>query len=254
MAEQTFWDLEEELKKNAPKAEGLELEKVIGQRTWDHLEQDIELFVPITPDSDFKPADQYKDAVKGITPAGVDEKYRLLASVAKLATARKSRAVIDLKHYTHAGIAQELEKHKGELEALKDNEEKYAELEQKIITQTVIANLKKNKDALTTILKNTDAAFAHYTQKKGLAIATPGIALKLNDEAENLHPDMQEAFMQNAGVLGNYLKEIGTNRDLKNYAAGKRVYVAHYKTVKNEETEEENKVIDYVEVWKKKEN
>lgn len=260
------WDLEEELKKNAPKIDGLEFEKIIGKRTWDHLDKDVALFVPFTPDSDFTPADAYKDAVKAITPAGVAEKYHLLASVAKLATAYKSRAIIDLKHYTYAGRDEEIEKHKDELkalkeaieqnknnpDALKDAKEKFQERIVEIESSVIEANLKKNNDTLADILKNTDAAFSDYTKNKGQAIVTPGIAL--HEDADYLYPDNQGVFLQNASIMGGYIEGLGTRKDLKNYATGKRIYVTHYKTVKDEQTGKEGKIIDRIEVWKKKEN
>lgn len=253
---------EEQLKQQQKLIDGLELEKIIAPHSYEHLSKDILVFIPFAKDSEFAPADKYKAAVKSIAQPGIADKYLLLASYAKLAEQYNSRAVLDFTRYTHAGIPEALAQHKDELAALeakitaapdKSMLQKAAEQQfaQKLnaITQPIIQeNITKNEQQLEEMLRNADTAFAN--PKQTLGIATPPYVLDIDKNNKHLFPDKQQIFEQAGQDIGKYINEIGSNLDKKNYAAGNRVYVTHFKTVKHEG--KDVKTISHIEVYRKK--
>jgi hypothetical protein len=260
-------ELEEQLKQQAKAVEGLELEKIVAPRSYDHLVQDTLVFVPFAKDSDFSPAAPYKDAVKGIAKPGIADKYLLLASYVKLAEQYKSRAVLDFSRYTHAGVPEALEAHKEDLAKLEQlaaqapkgspaQKAAYERLDVAVnaIAQPVIRdNVGKNEQRIEELLRNADAAYAGST--KTLGIVTPPYVLDVDENNRHLVADKQQAFQQMQQEIGKYVDAFGSNLDKKNYATGNRVYVTHFKTVKQKGKDGKNadaKVIDRIEVYRKK--
>ena len=220
----------EELKKNAPTLPGLELEKLIRSRKPMEPDHEVMLFVPFANSTDLKPADAYKDDVKAIAKKGIEEDYLLLASVRKLSETYKAATVVDLKHYTHEGLTEEIAKDKEKAEKhLKDNFEKH-------------------KKTLETIVKNTDAA---WEDPDTPAFVTPPHAQAAYEDATYTIPDEKGVLLQNSAILQQFIGLNGSRKDKMNYAEGSRFYAARYKQVKNEKGEE-GLALDYVEVWKKK--
>lgn len=269
MPAQTIEELtEEELLKKAPKIDGIELERVIRPRDFEETKGDVQIFIPFSPESDYKPAEEHKSAVEKIVKSGVQEDYKLLASIRQLAEHYKATTVMDLHRYEHEGVDDAIakvtqpleEKLYAELKTLKDDKEKEAKVKeyepalQKIRQDTaqklMEENHEKYKQDIATAVKNADAAWA---ESKIPAVVTPPHNFLAHEDARYLLPDEQSVFLQNAGVMQKFIDANGSRTDLKNYTAGKRFYVTKYKKVKNDKDEDVS-VIDSIEVWKKKED
>ncbi|MEM2916046.1 MAG: hypothetical protein QXT19_01690 [Candidatus Woesearchaeota archaeon] len=221
----------EELKRIAPTVKGLELEKIIKKRKPMEPNPEILIFVPFAEKTDLKPADAYKKYVEEIAKKGIDEKYLLLASIRKLSEKYNSATILDLKHYTHTGLTEDI---------IKDKEK----------TKEFLKNrFEENKETLEKIVKNADKA---WEDPETPAVVTPPHAREAYEDATNTLPDDEGTFLQKSGVLQRFIAENGSKKDQRHCIEGSRFYVAHYKKAKNDEGEE-RLVLDYVEVWKKKE-
>lgn len=217
----------DDLKKNAPNIDGVELVKVIKPRKQMNPDEKVAIFMPFTEQSDYQPAGAYKNAVKGFAKSGVDDEYLLLSSVRKLSEKYNSIAVVDLKAYTHNGLKEDMT----------DDQKK----------ATVEDNLAKNKPVLETIVRNFDNAWA---EPETPGIVTPPMVYDFYEDATHTLPDEQGVMMQNSLMLQQFIIKNGSKRDAKNLIAGKQFYVARYKEVEHEG--KKALTVDYVEVWQKK--
>jgi len=261
-------ELEEQLKQQAKAVEGLELEKIVAPRSYEHLAKDTFVIIPFSKSSEFAPADVYKDAVKGIAKPGIADKYLLLASYAKLAEQHKSIAALDFTRYTNAGIPEALEAHKEELAKLEKlvteapkgspaQKEAYNNLRAAVnsITGPITRdNVNASEQELEAMLTSADAAYTGT--KKTAGFVTPSYMLSvLGKDTDALVPDTEQVFENLGREVGQFVHAFGSNRDKKNYATGNRGYVTHFKTVKQKGKDGKEKdvpAIDYVEVYRKK--
>ncbi len=220
-------DTIDDLKKKAPKVEGVELVKIIKPHKTLHPDEKVAIFLPFAQGSDYQPADAYKAAVKKMAGQGVDENFLLLASVRKLSEKYNSLVVADLKAYTHSGLTEEMTDDQRE--------------------NKVRANLDSNKGTIETIVRNFDKAWA---EPETPGIVTPDFAHAAYDDATHAIPDQENKMLQNALMLQNFIAMHGSNKDKKDYVSGKQFYVTRFKEV--EHKGKKAMTIDYVEVWQKK--
>ncbi len=258
--------LEDAIKKNAPKLDGFELERVIPLPKQPDVNPLVQIYIPFSPESDYTPADPYKAAVDAIAPQDLEEKYKLLASVRKLADHYKASAVLVDLRYAQIGIDDFVAKHQEDAANLKEQLKDHpAELERKLkeVKEEFKAQLPakveelKKQNAVTyqkdidTIEKNVNSAWANaeYTPK-----IMPADYKFSTTKYGNLESDV-------AGRVGNARETIGSilaadhkHRDtnLKNFEEGTRMYVLKYEQVKDKDGNE-GIMPAAVEVWKKKE-
>jgi hypothetical protein len=220
-------DTIDDIRRNAPVVDGIELVKILKPRKPLHPDEKVEIFLPITPQSDYQPADAYKDAVKRISKDGVDDNFLLFSSVRKLSEKYNSLVAADLKAYTHAGLTDQMTGDQ--------------------VKNTVLANISGNKGALETIVRNFDNAWAEPDTP---GFVTPGIAHEAYEDATHTLPDANNDLMKNALTLQKFVAGNGSIRDQKNLIEGKQFYVMRYKEV--EQDGQRGLTVDYVEVWQKK--
>lgn len=229
-AEKGAAELLEDLKKRPDIPPGIEPVKVLKPRQFIETDPKTAVYVPFAPGSDFKPATAYVDAVKKIAKPGIDDDYLLLASVRMLSDIYKAKSVLDFKHYTHQGITDKMS-------------------EEQAGKQTA-DNLKTNQKTLETMVRNVDTA---WTDPITPAFITPGDVFFTYDDATNVLPDDEhDSMLKNSVMVQQFVFSNGSEKDRKDYAAGKRFYVARYKDA---ETKDGKKglAFDHVEVWRKKE-
>jgi hypothetical protein len=234
---------EDELKKLAQQMAGLDLEKIVSTRTFVQPDPQALLFVPFGPQSDYKPADKYKEACRKIAQPGVEDNYLLLASIRKLSEHYKTITTTNFMPYLQDGIDKELAK-------ITEKDEKKAEaLAEKKMKDVLAGNLKKYEKNIATAVKSLDAA---WTEQVLPVTVTPPDVFVANPNIRNLQPDDGTGMDQN-GALAQFIDVYGDNQDKKHYNGGKRFYVARYKKAKTKDGKN-TMALDHVEVWKKKEN
>jgi heme oxygenase len=261
--EQMFKELEEDIRKNAPKLDGFELERVIPAKAKQpDLNALVQVYIPFSKESNYQPADAHKTAVEALAkPLGLDDKLALLASVRKLADHYKSGTVIADLRYAQEGMDELLaknaekvkelqEKHKDDKQEL---EKKVKELQADIEKQAeklTKENLAKHQGPIETFLKNMNAAWtnAEYTPKVMPA------EYPINSTAyPNLESDLAGQGSEISELVGKFIGAHSKHRetDLKNYAEGTRFYVLRYAKVKDKDGKE-GFAPAAIEVWKRK--
>ncbi len=236
--------LDELIRQKAPKLDGLKLERVVVKREPPKVDPRVSLYVPFSPESDYKPADAYKKGIEKFAKPGIDKDYLLLASVRKLSESKNYNAatvVTDLVRYEHCGLQEQLQEHGDELRKLdkKARQEKVEEIAEALSRH----NLKNYRKNLETTVNNLNSAWAETRVPPRV---TPPYKIDALEDAENLETDKEGRFRDYGEMVGSFVAEYSDFKttDIRNFNAGNRIYVVRYS--------KDGKDIDAVEIWKKK--